>query len=321
MIDGPALAVLGLHLLYAMSLHVAAAFWPTLRVRMAPVVTVADVFFGVAVAVVTEGVTSPAYAFFAFAILAVGCRMEFRVILAVTASCVALYSAIILASAQDGADVYMMRPAYLAITGYLIAYLAQRRLECERRVHEAETRADRHGIARALHDGYVQALAAVNLRLGNCRTLLDRGRRNDVEAELTALQLGVRREYDDVRAYVRSLAALECRDLDAASMQEPRCTVVADLAGSGIVVEHVLQIMLEGIRNARRHARAASTAIAATTRADSVCITIEDDGVGFGHEADVPWTIASRVRDCGGVVRIASPLHHGARLVVEVPGA
>lgn len=319
MIDGYALAVLVLHLLYAVSIYVGDSGWPAFQTRVARLSIAMDVLFGVAVAVVTEGATSPAYVFFAFAILAVGCRAGFRVILAVTVACVVAYLGMILVSAHHGAEIYMMRPAYLAITGYLIAYLAQRRLDCEIRAREVEARADRQGIARVLHDGYVQALAAVNLRLENCRTLLDRGRRDDALAELTALQGGIRREYDDVRAYVRSLADLERREAMPSRAGETRFTVFAQFAGSGTLVEHVLQIMLEGVRNVRRHAQATSTAINARVTERCVRITIEDDGVGFGHEADVPWTIASRVRDCGGEVRIAGPTRQGGHLVVELP--
>jgi len=278
-----------------------------------------DVLFGVAVALVTEGATSPAYVFFAFAILAVGCRAGFRVILEMTAVCVGLYFGVILLGGSHGADLYIMRPVYLGITGYLIAYLAQRRLDCELRAQEVETQAERQGIARTLHDGYVQALAAVNLRLENCRKLLDRGRRDDALAELTDLQDGVRHEYDEVRAYVRSLVDLGRRAPTRPMTGDTHCTVSASFTGSGVMVEHALQIMLEGVRNVRRHAQATSTEICARATPHHVTITIDDDGVGFAHGAGVPWTIASRVKECGGEVRIAQAIPRGSHLVVDIP--
>jgi signal transduction histidine kinase len=319
MIDQRALSVLALHLVYAVALWIAdgsAAAWAraVLRVSIA-----LDVVFGVAVAIVTEGASSPSYVFFAFAILASGCRSDFRSVLLVTGVCVAAYFGIILLSAGRGADVYLMRPVYLAIMGALLAYLAQRRLECERRTHAAESQAQRQGIARALHDGYVQALAAVNLRLGNCRLLLDRGRGDDVRTELAAIQDGVRREYDDVRGYVRALADIERRSSDLVTSEAPHCTVLAELSADSDTVEHALQIMLEGIRNARRHARATATAVAARETPGALRITIEDDGVGFGPGADVPWTVATRVRDCGGSARLSAAARGGARLEVDLP--
>ncbi len=318
MIDGHALAILILHGLYAVGIYAAQAGWPAHQAWISRWSIAFDVLFGVAVAVVTEGATSPAYAFFAFGILAVGCRSGFHATLAVSAACVAVYLGLILISAQHGANIYMMRPVYLAITGYLIAYLAERRLDCETRAREAETRAERQGIARALHDGHVQALAAVNIRLENCRTLLGRGRADDALAELAALQSGIRYEYDEVRAYIRSLADLERRTTPPIGA-DPQLTVSAHFAGSAVLVEHVLHIMLEGVRNARRHAQATSTAISTCETERGVQIAIEDDGVGFGKGADVPWTIASRARECGGDARIAGPTRHGGCLVVELP--
>ncbi len=157
-IDAYALAVLGLHLLYAVSAYLAVSRWLASQVRVAALSTAADVLFGVAVALVTEGATSPAYVFFAFAILAVGCRAGFRVILQVTAACVVLYLGLILVSAGYAANAYLMRPAYLAITGYLIAYLAQQKLNFETRAREVKMRTERQGIARA----------ARRLRAGTC---------------------------------------------------------------------------------------------------------------------------------------------------------
>jgi DNA-binding NarL/FixJ family response regulator len=58
--------------------------------------------------------------------------------------------------------------------------------------------------------------------------------------------------------------------------------------------------MLEGLRNARKHARATLVRIDASESARPLLITIADDGVGFPPAADPPWTIASHVADTGG---------------------
>ena len=52
----------------------------------------------------------------------------------------------------------------------------QLRTKFESRLRELETVEERQNIARSLHDGYVQALAGVTLRLGTCRELLLRQR-------------------------------------------------------------------------------------------------------------------------------------------------
>src|SRR5206468_2725146 len=173
--------------------------------RIATVSTWADVLFGAAIALVTEGANSPFYVFFAFAVLAAGFRAGLRRAMMVTGASVALYLSLIVVSRPEGLHFYIMRPAYLAITGYLVGYLGEQRMILESRIRELEAASQRERIARSLHDGYVQALAGVNLRLGTCRELLRRGETAEVFAELTELQAGVNREHDQIRSYVRSL--------------------------------------------------------------------------------------------------------------------
>ncbi len=109
-----ALAIMGAHLAYSVALRAALARGLETPRQLA---TVGDVAFGIAIAVVTEGPTSPFYVFFAFAVLSVGLRSGLRATLAVTAVGVALYLAFIVAASRHTEDVYVMRPAYLAITG------------------------------------------------------------------------------------------------------------------------------------------------------------------------------------------------------------
>src|SRR2546425_850678 len=143
------------------------------------------------------------------AVLAAGFRSGLRRALTVTGASVALYLSLILVSRPEGLKFYIMRPAYLAITGYLVGYLGEQRLVLESRIRELEAASQRERIARSLHDGYVQALAGVNLRLATSRELLRRGQNEEAFVELTELQAGVNREHDELRAYIRSLVDLE----------------------------------------------------------------------------------------------------------------
>jgi len=75
--------------------------------------------------------------------------------------------------------------------------------------------------------------------------------------------------------------------------------------------------MLEGLRNARKHARATLVRIDASESAGRVLITIADDGVGFPPAADPPWTIASHVAETGG--RLSFSESGPACLQIEIP--
>jgi signal transduction histidine kinase len=316
-LDPRALAVLLAYVAYALAIVLALGRLGVRPERVAGLSTAADVVFAATIALVTEGANSPGYVFFAFAILAAGFRSGFRATVGVTAASVGLYLALILVSHPVGLGFYVMRPAYLAITGWLVGYLGEQRLLLEGRVRELEAARERERIARSLHDGYAQSLAAVNLRVEVCRELLRRGRGNDAFVELTDLQTGINREHDDLRAYIHSLL-----DRDPTPgrppTEETRFTVRARFAGSLQLVEHTLKIVLEAARNVGRHAHAESATIVVEAHEDRIVITIDDDGIGFPAGAAPPWSIASRAAELGGVVRVAETGGHGARLEIEL---
>jgi len=319
-IDRAVLATLALHFMYGLGAYslIHRRVWPE---HVFAATTALDILFATAIAFFTEGPTSPSYVFFTFAIIAVGCRTGLRATLWVTFASVLLYLLLIALSPQGMQSLYMMRPAYLAITGCVIGFLGQQRAIFESRVRELETLAEREEIARALHDGYVQVLAGLNLRFEGLRELMIRGRTDKVLEEMRELQIGVTREYDEVRAYIHSLVNLDRKIAEtAAASNETRFHVEADFAANGLLVEHMLLIMLEGVRNARRHAQAREVSLKATQAGDLIRITIDDDGVGF-QQAEPPWAIASRVAEYGGNVRVVKENRTGAHMEIELRAA
>jgi len=318
-IDPRTLGVMSVHLAYAATVSVLLARRLTQARRVVTMATCADVLFGGAIMLVTEGASSPSFVFFAFAVLAAGLRAGLRAAIPVTAASVCLYLGLIVVFAPPDESAYAMRPAYLAILGYLAGYLGQKNLEQERRMRRLEAGFERARIARSLHDGYAQALAGVNLRLGTCRELSRQGRHTEVVDELTELQEGVNREHDVLRSYIRSLVDLEATPATEEATRMTRFSVRADFAGSATCVEHVLHIMLEGARNIRRHAHARSAEIVVETVADELVVRIDDDGIGFQDGAERPWSIASRVAELGGRLSTDRARTPGAHLRVALP--
>ena len=310
--------VMGAHFLYSSAIYL--GLW---QEWLSPVGVGArtmwvDVLFGAAIGILTEGVTSPSFPFFAFAVVAVGLRAGLRPAVLVTAASVGLYMCLILISARGGAEVYIMRPIYLAITGYLVGYLGQQRIELQEEMRQFEVAEQRHRIARELHDGFAQALAGINLRLEGCRRTLRAHPAGDVLTELTELQDSVKHEFDELRTYTRSLAGLDATDTAPAAAAAPQLCVNAALSGSVDLVEHVLQIVREGINNVRRHARATRATIEIRTEDAQVHVSIDDDGVGF-HGDNPPWSIASRVKEIGGRIQIVADERPGAHLMITLP--
>jgi len=319
--------VIELYMLEILLAHLAYGVVTYAYVRRAPVTArftfataALDVLFATAISLLSGGPATPGQIFFAFAILAVGCRAGFRATLFVTAYGILLYAPLIVVSRPEDRWAYAMRPVYLAIMGYLLSFLGELRASFEARLRKLETTAARQAIARSLHDGYLQALASVNLRLKTCRALFAGDRGAEALGELAALEAGVAREYDQVRSYVRSLAEVEdAPRTEAASGPDPSVRLEAAVTADAAAVERVLAIMLEGLRNTRRHSRAAEATIRATIRDGTIQVTIDDDGVGFAPAAAPPWSIASRVAESAGRLSMTRGERPGAHLEIELP--
>jgi len=319
-IDPYTLAVFAVHLAYGTLVHLALVGHVVRPGALAAVTIWTDVLFGATIAFFTEGASSPFYAFFIFAVVQVGFRGGFRLALAVTVVSMTLYAAMIVISAPDEMNTYLMRPVYLAIIGYLVAYLGQQRLNLEEEIRRLAAAEQRNHIARDLHDGWAQALAGITLRIEAARELLRRGDPALAQQELAELREGVNREYDQLRLFMRSLAGVETNATSTpAAMTDVTVRVAAEFEGSAALVGHVLQILREATSNVVRHSHAGAASIRVHRSVEGVSISIEDDGIGFRNAEQKPWSIASRVRDLGGRMEIAGPIERGAHLSIILP--
>lgn len=318
-VDLLTVAVMVAHLSYSLlTYHALVRGW--LSASNATAVTIwCDVFFAAAIALCTEGTRSPFYVFFAFAVVAVGFRAGFRRSMIVTAVSVALYLSLWIVSSSAATQFNVMRPVYLVIIGYLVAYLGQERFDLEAEIRRLETAKERTRIARDLHDGYLQTLAGINLRLASCRELLRRGRGAAAAAELVQLQENVIAEYDDFRRYMRALAGVDATPAHLDAGEDTRFSVDMVFNASGLLVDQVLQIVRAGVINVRRHAHARGASVQVRAQKGDVLITIEDDGVGFSSQSERPWSITSRVSEFDGQIEVKQEPRSGARLSIALP--
>ena len=316
-----ALAALLAHLGYSTSAYVALRHGSHVE-DLATMSVTLDVCFATILAVLTEGKpTSPAIVFFMFAIVYGGCRFSVQTCFGVTIISVILYLMVITIGLHRVSDLYVMRAAYLGVAGYLVGFLGYQRGKFQARVHELENAAERKLIARDLHDGYVQALAAINLRIGACLRWLDRDGVQRVSTELREMQVEVTREYDEVRRYIHSLADTRYSDSRPGSelTDGARFCAKMEFTVDATIAEHVLQIVLEGLRNARRHGTPRLIAAKVEASPEALEIVIDDDGQGFGEIGDPPWSIASRVAEVGGEIEVLREPPVGGHLRIQIP--
>jgi signal transduction histidine kinase len=309
-----------LHLLYSTVVYGAFRHRPIAATRFTWLTTSTDVLFAVAIAFVTEGRNSLFYPFISFAIVESGLRWGLRRTLMVTAAGAGLWIAMIVMWAPDDVIFYLMRPLYLMVVGYLIGYLGEQRLALESEVRTLEANEERLRIARDIHDGCMQLLAALNLQLESCQRLVRAGQTHELLADLRDLQESVNSEHDELRVYLRALAGVSATDASS-SNSDPRVRLRLDIDTSAALVDHVLRIVREGVTNIRRHADAREAEISATMHDTGIRISIDDDGRGFAREGDQPWSILSRVTELGGSLEMRVRDVPGAHLMISLPGA
>ena len=223
------------------------------------------------------------------------------------------------------------------------------------RVRQAElVNAERHRIARDLHDSVAQCLVGIGMHLEWCHRHMDPGlptyERLVASKELARAGLGW------VRSAVEELSGLEhpgtglgqaLRDLAAdfrsAGQLRVSVRVTARQRQLPSAVEHSLfQIAQEGLWNAVRHARATQAWLSLAYTEDEILLTISDDGCGDpaavgrylttvtagsvrrgrqGPHNHGLRNIAERAAELGGEVTLRRRRGGGLRVSVHVPVA
>jgi signal transduction histidine kinase len=202
---------------------------------------------------------------------------------------------------------------------------------------------ERARIARDIHDGFVQSLAAIDVGIEVCRQT---GKRTPkaLSGELASLQQTVKQGYREARHYMALLrdqtprgpvVSEAMRDLvrefrERADFDIEFETDLTELEAAHGLGFEVLQILREGLTNILRHANADRAVIAALADNGSIAVTVRDDGVGFPaapfdknmHElpnAAAPWSIRERVQALGGHLSVHSGTGQGSELSVRLP--
>jgi signal transduction histidine kinase len=315
-IDPRIFVIMATHLTYSVLVYFGLGRF--LSVRVVPYTAWIDLLFAAAITTMTHGVAGPSYPFFAFAIVTGALRGGLSRATVMTAVSLLFYLVVGLLTQGGGADVLLMRPLYLAISGYVVGYLGQQRLDLQEDMQQLEVAEQRHRIGRELHDGYAQALAGINLRLEGAVRRLRAGSVDSALHELEELKDGVQREFDDFRRYARALAGVPDTPATSEPSPPPQLHLSADLTVPLPVADHVLGIAREAISNVRRHARAERALLDIRSIGDEIQVTIEDDGVGFATDV-MPWSIASRVRELRGRIEVGARSPTGARVAIVLP--
>ena len=203
---------------------------------------------------------------------------------------------------------------------------------------------ERARIARDLHDGFIQALAGIDLRVEACKVHLQRDPAR-VPRELEDLHQAVDRGYREVRHYLTVLrtASRQADDFGSTldrlaaefSIRERlRVYLSRPPTDPGLPTStayELTQIVREALHNAVRHGRATQAVVKLAARRSHVYLVVRDNGKGFVNgngsiDADgfltpaaAPWSIRERAAALGGSLRVWTRANEGAEISLLIP--
>lgn len=197
---------------------------------------------------------------------------------------------------------------------------------------------ERSRLARDLHDGPIQRLTTLDLKLERARLRSARGDVETSEGLLDDVQDGIRQEVHGLRRVMAQLRppVLDERGLEAAlvdlvegvaSESDLQCDVRASIPGRlDRTTETVLyRVAQESLRNVVKHAGARNVQVMLAATNGTTVLEVRDDGVGFDPASDRSShhlgliAMRERVELGGGVMRLSSRPGRGTRVRVEVP--
>jgi signal transduction histidine kinase len=209
------------------------------------------------------------------------------------------------------------------------------------RLRSQATAMERARLARELHDGVIQSLVGLEMRVDVLRRQLHEGTAarelEEIQARLHAEALNVRElmneirpvsgDGDDVPALLAEIAerfrrdsGIDTRFLCSANrvpLTPPR-------------VRELVRITQESLVNVRKHSGARKVILRLAVVNDGCVLTVDDDGRGFEFEGRYtldelddarrgPLVIKERVRQLGGTLVLDSAPGRGSRLEIAIP--
>ena len=204
-----------------------------------------------------------------------------------------------------------------------------------RRLRARAGAAERARVARELHDGAIQALFAIEMKLEAFRRAADRSPAF-IDQEVGAVQELLRREVLSLRELMQALRPIEMEGADqlpdalaALTERFRRDTGISArfvMTGGAVALPpqtaiEIVRIVQEALANVRKHAGAHNVLVSLSTTEGHCRLVVEDDGCGFPFEGRLSGNDLDQRRVGPAVIKERARIA-GAQLAVEsIPGA
>jgi signal transduction histidine kinase len=204
--------------------------------------------------------------------------------------------------------------------------------------------AERARLARELHDGAVQELIALGQRAEMAQRLVERGQAGQAQALLGELRHTARETVQELRRLIGALRPVYLEDLgflpalgmliqQSAALTSAEIRLEKDPRVERLAPEVELatyRIAQEALSNAIQHARAEHIDVRVTCKAETLVLSVRDDGVGFrlppqpdaftrtGHFGLIG--MRERATSLGGTLQIDTAPGRGTQITARLSG-
>ncbi len=301
----------------------------------------------------TGGTRTPFFFYYSFPVITASIRWGLKGSLPVALVGVVLYWVVRLTLTAEsmesplGIDTLLVRSLYLVLLAGIFGYIS----EFERRQNhqlralsktagEVAALQERRRIMFELHDGILQSLATLILRLEDCRRHLPEFQKESVE-EIRSLEDLARESMKEIRQFLsgQSPKTLTPGTLTDKLREEARflqegmgLDVILDSEPEELglppqIEREIYYVLREALTNVTRHSSASKVSIQLIRENGTLRGSLIDNGVGF-HRDNARFNggfgltgMTQRIREIGGELYITSSPGHGTKLsfVVSLP--
>jgi signal transduction histidine kinase len=299
----------------------------------------------------TGGTRTPFFFYFSFPVITASVRWGLKGSIPVALVEVALYGAIrfsLAAEALDppiGIDTFLVRSIYLLVLACIFGYISefekkqnQRLLALSRTAGEAAVLVERRNITHDLHDGLLQSLATLILRLETCRQRFPDSP-NDLVRELQSMEDSVRGSMNEIRQVLAGNHSYNCPPGMLIEKLREEMKFLHDGLGLDVIIEsepedlqlhhnverEIFYVLREALMNVAKHSHATQAEMYLKQTDGTLEGTLRDNGVGFdrvkptGPIALGLKTMEERINKLGGELLIKSSAGEGTKISFVVP--
>lgn len=310
-----------------------------------------DVVWIAAIVFSTGGTRTPFFFYYTFPVITASIRWGLKGSIPVALVGIFLYGVVRLTLAAEsmeapiGIDVLLIRSLYLILLACIFGYISefernqnQRLLALSKTAGEVAAFQERRRINFELHDGILQSLATLILRIEGCGKRLPDSQKELAE-ELRSLEEFTRDSMKQIRQF---LSGQQSKPLVAGTLIEKlreEARFLHDGMGLDVVIEsepedlelphdverEVYFVLREALTNVTRHSHASKVEVQLKWKNGVLEGFLRDNGVGFNrdHVKDAPGFglngMQQRIKEIGGELLVKSSPGQGTKVALQVP--